>query len=137
MKAVILKRIAAIESKVQAVETPSLVMIHYDDQRGCWVVVEHFYKEGAKKPSDFKRKGSTFQHLREYCFQPAFKGRVIIDAFGNHEPDIEENVYGFNIEDLRKGLQKGDTGALYIDAIRDTENGSNIVEMTVCAKDLH
>lgn len=131
MNVSILKRLAAIESKVQKPEAvPSLIMIGYDDTRKQWSISET-YSSGTGKKQTFKTKDYFVDRLQQCCFPAEGNPRVIMDTFGSPDPDIYENLFCFDLADLRQDLKPGDTGALSIAAIRGSDDGSTTCEIVV------
>lgn len=125
----ILKRLAAIESKVQKPEAvPSLIMIGYDGTRKQWSISETY---DTSKKQTFKTKAYFVDRLQQFCFPAEGHPCVIMDTFGSPDPDIYENRFWFNLADLRQDLKPGDTGAMSIAAIRGSGDGSTTCEIVV------
>lgn len=104
MKVTILKRIEALEQKARhSAEPPTLIMIHFDDNSEKWNVTEHYASGNWKDQNGYKTKTSYFDRLQEFFFPAEFKGRVILDTFSNPDPEIYENFFCFDVDDLREG----------------------------------
>ena len=131
MNVSILKRLATIESKIQKPETvPSSIMIHFDEIRGKWSVSE-IYSSGTGKKQTFKTKDHFVDRLQDYSFPAEGNARVIMDTFASPDPDIYENLFCFDLKDLRKDLKPQDTGEIRIEAIRGSDDGSTTCEIVV------
>lgn len=131
MNVQILKRLAAVESKVQKPEAkPSLIMIYYDEARKQWSILES-YPRGKGKKQTFKTKDCFIDRLQQYRFPPEGNPRVIMDTFGSPDPDIYENLFCFDLADFRQDLKPGDTGTFSISAIRGSDDGSTTCEIVV------
>lgn len=131
MNVSILKRLAVIESKVQKPEeVPSLIMIGYDEPRKQWSIAET-YSSGKGRKQAFKRKSRYADRLQQYSFPAEGNPRIILDTFGSLDPAIYENLFCFDLQDLRQDLKPGDTGEIRIEAIRAAADGSTTCEIVV------
>ena len=132
MKISILKRIEALEQRAkQSAEPPSLIMIHYDEDQRKWKAVEHFSHNDLKGNGKYKTKTSLTDRLRDYYFPAGFNGRVILDTYGNLDPAIYENLFLFDIEDLREGQM----GEIAIQSITEpTDEKSTIASINAYRK---
>ena len=135
MNVQILKRIAAIENRVQRPsELPSLIMIGYNSTAAEWKITES-YEIGRGRKKAFKEKQCTAKHLKDYLFPAEGNPRVIMDTFGNPEPDIYENLFFFDLRELRKDLKAGEAVSIGIEAIREKEDESTMVEIVAYIAD--
>ena len=131
MKISILKRIAAIESKVKKPEqTPSLIMITFDERVKQWHIAET-YTNGSGKNQTFRRKDFYIDRLRDYSFQAEGNASVIMNTFASPDPDIYGNMFCFELAELRQNLKPGDTGEIRIEAIRGSDEGGITCEIVV------
>ena len=131
MNVQILKRIADIESKVQRpAATPSLIMIVYDRNAGEWRITES-YAIGQGSKQAFKERQQTAKQLKDYLFPAAGNARVIANTFGSPEPAIHENLYYFDLKELRRDLEPGRSGRVSIEAIRPDDDSEITCEIVV------
>ena len=132
MNKTLIKRLAALERKTKHVSAgPDLIMIHYEDSKGKWIVVEHYIVGDGKKPENFKQKGIELDRLQDYHFLEYYRSRVILNTFGSPDPTIHGNLFCFDAKDLRADLKKGDDSAVYIESITAPEGRSIKAELTI------
>ena len=135
MKISIIRRIEALEQRAKKnAEPPSLIMIHYDESANAWKVVEHYASVFAKGIDGYKSKTYTVDKLQDFCFAEDFNGRVILNTFGNPDQMIYENLFVFDIDDLRKELTCKDSGAVYIQSLLPSDEKDTTVEIIALAK---
>lgn len=120
MKISILKRIEALESQVVKVESPDLIMIHYNEFKNKWMIDEYFSNGKQARAEEI-----LLDRLQEYCFKAAYHSRVILDTFSSPDESIMQNLFAFDIDELRAELKPTDTGAFFIEAIKH-DNSSKI-----------
>ena len=135
MKISIIRRIEALEQRTKKnAEPPSLIMIHYDESVNAWKVVEHYASVFQKGIDGYKSKTHTVDKLQDFCFAEDFDGRVILNTFGNPDQMICENLFVFDIDDLRKELTCKDRGAVYIQSILPSDEKGTTVEIVALTK---
>lgn len=124
MNVSILKRLAAIESKIQKPnEFPDLILIHFDQWRQQWRIQEIF-PPGTGTRGKFQTKESLFERVQDYVFPAEGNPRVIMDTFASVFPEISPGLFCFDLAELRQDLEKGDSGALSIAAIKGTDENN-------------
>lgn len=125
----IIKRIVAIENIVQRPSAvPSLIMISYNSTAKEWKIVES-YEIGQGKKKTFKEKQHTAKHLKDYIFPADGNPRIIMDTFGNPDPNIFENLFCFDLKELQGDLKAGGAVSISIETIKEPEDGSTIAEI--------
>lgn len=119
MKAGILKRLADVEQRAKAFsdDTPDMLLISYEEYLKKWTFTP-IYKGGKQGGS---RYSAALDRLQDYFFPEAFRGRVILDTFGSPDSAIYENLFVFDIAELREGLK----GEICIEAISAAGDGRN------------
>ena len=134
MNVSILKRIAALESRVQKPEaSPSLISIRFCELRNQWSISET-YISGKGKNQTFKTKEIFVDRLKDYFFPAEGNARVILDAIGSPDPDIYADLFWFDLAELRKDLRRGDTGAISIATIRGSDEAGITCEIVAFTK---
>lgn len=133
MKIHLLKRIEAVEQQVKrGAEPPTLIMIHYDD---CiekkWIVTKHYTSGNWKNPNNYRTETIAVEKLQDFFFPADFKGRVILETFGSPDQAIYENLFVFDVEDLREG-QPGEIAIQSITGPKDER--SITVSIDTCLK---
>ena len=135
MKVSILKRIEAIENRVQSPPGAiGLIMISYESIPGEWQICET-YEIGQGKNKKFKQKRTTAQRLQDYIFPAEGNANVILETFECPDPNIFQNLYAFCLNDLRRELAAGDSGAVSIDSITWTEGHNVQVKIVAYSSD--
>ena len=71
IKVDIIKRLNALEQRVERQFVPNFIMIYYDDDSEDFVVDEH-YDNG-------ERHSKHINHYKNYVFHPKFEGVAILD----------------------------------------------------------
>ena len=108
----------------------TLVMIHYDEIAQEWIISET-QAIGQGKQQRFKEKKRREKHLQDYCFRLGCDDHVILDAFGNPDPGIHENLYVFDVEDLFDEVEAGECKAFCIESITNPGTKDHSVEVTI------
>jgi len=117
INATIIKRIAALESRLTSGSVAALIMIHWDSFKESWVIKETF--------TDGKTKESTIDHYKNYIFEPSFNGSVILDLM-----EIDENLYSFTAKEIRKQAAIAADHGFSIEFIQNTGNKESVFSIT-------
>lgn len=133
MNVQILKRIAAIENRVQRPSAaPSVIMISYNSVSEEWQICES-YEIGQGKKKTFKHKNQAVKQLKDYLFPAVGNSRVIMNTFDSPDPNIFGNLFFFDLDELRTDLKAGEAVSIGIESIRETEEGATTAEIVVYA----